>query len=528
VRIIVIGGSAAGLLAALILARGGHAVAVVERDHLEPAADVETAAATAARATAPQITLPHVLLATFRELLHERLPDVFAGLLDAGVVDAPLETQMPPTVRDRSQAPGDELLRPLMTRRATLDWVLGCAAATEPGVELRHGVQVTGLVADPGDPPRVRGVLTDDGELAGDLVVAAGGRRSPLDRWLATVGARPSQTSVAECGLAYFGRQYRIRTGELPGPVETRVVAGLDEFTVGIWAGDNSTMQLALAPLTADRRFRPARDPAVFTAALRTIPFYASWLDVLDPITDVTVMGGLHNTLRRLVADGRPVATGLLAVGDAVCTTNPTFGRGLGVALRTVADLADALAAHADDRYAQALAMDHAVTEHVAPWYADQAETDAARLAMLRHTILGAPPPATSPPAAGRVTFMQLRAASQIDPMAFRAVVRTMGMVGRPADIYEDPDLVARVQAVLADGNPPTMPQPTRDELEAALSTTRPRGDNRAVAHRVAPLHPGPAAPTHADQAVAHEVTPLHPARQVRRSCALCDSGRGA
>jgi hypothetical protein len=230
-------------------------------------------------------------------------------------------------------------------------------------------------------------------------------------------------------------------------------------------------MQLALAPLTADRRFRPARDPAVFTAALRTIPFYASWLDVLDPITDVTVMGGLHNTLRRLVADGRPVATELLAVGDAVCTTNPTFGRGLGVALRTVVDLADA---HADDRYAQALAMDHAVTEHVAPWYADQAETDAARLAMLRHTVLGAPPPATPPPAAGRVTFMQLRAASQIDPLVFRAVVRTMGMVGRPTDIYEDPDLVARVQAVLADGNPPTMPQPTRDELEAALSTTRP------------------------------------------------------
>jgi type II secretory pathway pseudopilin PulG len=38
-------------------------------------------------------------------------------------------------------------------------------------------------------------------------------------------------------------------------------------------------------------------------------------------------MAGLHNTLRRLVVDGTPVATGLHAIGDSVCTTNPTLGR---------------------------------------------------------------------------------------------------------------------------------------------------------------------------------------------------------
>jgi hypothetical protein len=44
---------------------------------------------------------------------------------------------------------------------------------------------------------------------------------------------------------------------------------------------------------------------------LRTIPAFAAWLDVMEPITGVFAMGGLHNTLRRLVADGAPVATGL-------------------------------------------------------------------------------------------------------------------------------------------------------------------------------------------------------------------------
>ena len=199
-QIIVIGGSAAGLSAALMLARGGHGVTVLERDDLRPAPDVETAAATAFRAAAPQIVQPHVLLSTCRLVLKHRLPDVYSELLTAGAVEASLTSQMPATLTDRSAAPGDDELVPLMTRRATLDWVLGRAACTEPGVEIRHGLRVIGLVAEPGDPPRVRGVRTETGEVLGDLIVDATGRRSALDRWLIAVGARPSATSYAECG----------------------------------------------------------------------------------------------------------------------------------------------------------------------------------------------------------------------------------------------------------------------------------------------------------------------------------------
>ena len=153
---------------------------------------------------------------------------------------------------------------------------------------------------------------------------------------------------------------------------------------------------MVVAPLAADHRFRTARDPQVFTAVLRTVPTYAAWLEVMDPITGVFPMAGLHNTLRRLVADGTPAATGLHAIGDSVRTTNPTLGRGLALALSSAADLADAIGEHAADPAAQALALDRLVGAHVVPFYHDQAGIDAARLAMMRHTIFRAPPPRPS------------------------------------------------------------------------------------------------------------------------------------
>jgi glycine/D-amino acid oxidase-like deaminating enzyme len=76
VKIALVGGGAAGLFASLLLARAGHEVLVLEKDRVEPAPDVESAAASAFRAAAPQIVQPHIVMARCRELLLERLPDV--------------------------------------------------------------------------------------------------------------------------------------------------------------------------------------------------------------------------------------------------------------------------------------------------------------------------------------------------------------------------------------------------------------------------------------------------------------------
>lgn len=467
---VVVGGSAAGLVTALMLARAGHEVELVDRDELQPAADAEAAAKTALRPAAPQLVHPHAYQPLARRILRDRLPDVYAALLDAGAEESSITDRMPPTLADRSAGPGDEQLTTLLARRSTLDWVLQSAAAAQPGLRLTGRARVAGLLASDYDPPRVLGVRTERGEHPGDIVIDASGRRSAVDQWLAGIGARTSETVFAECGAAYYTRHYRMRPGApRPGPGRLALVGFLPFFTVAAFTGDNDTVTVALAPLVEDLPLKALRHPAAHDGVARMIRPVAKWLEVCHPASEVFAMGGLHNTLRRLVVDHRPVALGLHAVGDAVCTTNPTFGRGLSLAMQGAVDLVAVLAEHPDDPWAQAHAMDAAVTAQIAPWYADQAAADSARLASIRRALRGEPP-VPLPDLAGGVTPAHLVAAAMVDPDLYRVFASLIGMLRRPSDVYGDPDTAARVRAVCAaaDVSPPGL-GPSRADLLAAL-----------------------------------------------------------
>ncbi|MFD2078946.1 Dehydrogenase (flavoprotein) [Actinopolymorpha cephalotaxi] len=479
-RIAVVGGSLAGLVAAMLLGRRGHEVVVLDRDDLTPAGDPEAAAATAFRAGAPQIVQLHVIRPLGWLPVRRHLPDVYAGWLDAGVVEYPLAQQMPPTLADRSPRPGDDELTMLLFRRSTIDWVIRRSVAAEPGVDVRSDVRVTGLTAAAGDPPRVTGVTTDAGIVEADLVVDASGRRTRIDQWLRGIGARPTELTAAECGVAYYTRYYRLRPGAtLPGSPAMMVNLPMRRFMLAMFGCDHDTVGMCLVPPAEDRAFKAVRDPAVFTAVARTVPQAAAWLDVMEPETGVYPMGDLHNTLRRLVVDGVPVATGILAVGDSLCTTNPTFARGIAFALQQVIHLADAVGEYPVEELTKV--MDELTSTRIEPWFADQAAIDAARLAALRRELRRTPaePGGSAGPggsggsggsADGRVDLASLRQAAGFDPDLFRAQVRLLGMLTPAEEILADPAVVRRVREILASVERPPLPDPSDEELAAALA----------------------------------------------------------
>jgi hypothetical protein len=138
--------------------------------------------------------------------------------------------------------------------------------------------------------------------------------------------------------------------------------------------------------------------------------------------------------------------------------------------MHSAVNLVNALDQYGENWNDLALALDQHAGEHVEPFYTEQATTDAARLAALRHTILGTPPP-PPPNYPDRVTHAQLRTAAPFDPMVFRAFWKIMGMVCRPDDVYTDPAVVARTHAIIRHhGSSPLIAQPSREQLTAALT----------------------------------------------------------
>lgn len=120
---------------------------MLDRDPVEPAANLEAAAAATFRPTTPQFVPPHFVLPRCRLLLQQVFPDVYDELLAAGAGEAALAAAMPPTLADRGERTGDEQYTAVATRRSTLDWVLRRAVLAQAGIEARGGVRVTGIKA---------------------------------------------------------------------------------------------------------------------------------------------------------------------------------------------------------------------------------------------------------------------------------------------------------------------------------------------------------------------------------------------
>jgi 2-polyprenyl-6-methoxyphenol hydroxylase-like FAD-dependent oxidoreductase len=433
--IVVCGGSIVGLSLAMMLAQDGHRVTVLERDAAPPPADPWNGWA---RPGVAQFHQPHNLLARSRLIFDQEFPGMVERLEAAGCVWVDWLAVMPPLIRDRTPRPGDDRFRFITGRRPVVEAVLAEAAAETEGVEIRRGVHVAGLKTSGTGVPHVAGVRTTGGEdLEADLVVDAMGRRSRLAEWLTDAGASPPYVESEDCGFVYNTRYF---TGPKPPAFLAPPITAMGTVSLLTLPGDNNTWSVTVWAASGDAALRGLRDPDRFMAVVRACPLHAHWVDG-EPITDVLVTAGVVDRYRRLVVDGRPVATGLVAVGDAWACTNPSAGRGMTVGLIHAQCLRDVVRDHAGDADALVRAMDEATEAEVTPFYRAQINADRARFAEMDALRRGEEPPPPEPQAAA------IAGAVMRDPDVFRAMLEAGMCLARPDEVFRRPDVMAKVEA---------------------------------------------------------------------------------
>jgi 2-polyprenyl-6-methoxyphenol hydroxylase-like FAD-dependent oxidoreductase len=464
--VLIIGGGICGIGAALLLARDGHEVTVLERD-ADPLPDSPQAAwDTWRRKGVAQFRQPHNFMPGLRLILEAELPDVHDALRRAGASRLDFVHPLPPFFADQSPRPVDDTLWTYTARRPTGEWVFANALRDEPRVTMRRGIRAVGLLTGPsatGDIPHVVGVRTADGEeLRADIVIDAMGRGSRSPEWLTAVGARPPYQEQADCGFTYYTRYFRGTEPPRVGPVLTPV----GTIAILTLPGDNDTWSVTLFTASDDTAVRSLRHAEKWTAVVRAFPLQAHWLDG-EPITDVLAMSGVVDRYRRFVVDGRPVATGFVAVADAWACTNPSAGRGLSVGLMHVVRLRDVLrAAHDPAALAQEF---HAVTEaEIAPWYSSQIAADRLRFSEIEALREGREPPQPVDELSRRL--LALFTTMTVDPDLFRSGLEYIGTVTPIHEIFARPEVAHRVQEAMQGSPPVQMPGPDRKQLLEILA----------------------------------------------------------
>ena len=456
-RIAVLGGGVTGLASALLLARGGHDVTLVERDPVPVGPPLDSPSWP--RRGIPHFLQPHAFTARGCQELERRLPDVHADLLAAGAAVVECGPKCP-----GGAVTGDEDLKFLAVRRPLIEWALRRALLPEDGVRVMAGATATGVVADQGP---VTAVEVNGAPLPVDVVVDAMGRRSPMASWLAKAGVDCPPVESSDCGVVYYSRYYRVRAGfDLP---DGRWVLGprgdLGYLGFSTFPGDNRTFAALLAVPRGVSEWRVLNDSAAFEAVVALIPGLRVWAnpEAVEPITDVLPLAGMRNLLR---ARGPGWPAEVFPVGDALSHTDPVLAHGLSFGLIHAAAVADALAAH--EHLGQAMtAYDEAVLPELRRRYDLATELDSQRFR------LWSGEPVDFAHHDGDYALFSIvagGAAAMADAEVFRVVMRRIGLLDSTQVLDDDLVMQQRIEQLFGEmtsrGAPP--PGPSREELLTA------------------------------------------------------------
>ncbi|MFB7808262.1 NAD(P)/FAD-dependent oxidoreductase [Streptomyces virginiae] len=316
--VVVSGASLAGSAAAILLARRGVRVALLERR-----SDPE----------AYKVLCTHSITANAYPVLDEL--GLVPAIEKAGAVrnEARWYTRWG-WIEPRAAPGGPELPYAYNIRRSTLDPMIRSLAGRTPGVDLLLGHQVTGLVREAGRTVGVRASTPrGEREIRARLVVGADGKDSAVAK-LAGVPGREYQNGR-------FGYFAHFRDLPLRGGLGHTWF--LDPDMAYAFPNEDGVTVIAVLP---GKKWLPAFREDLegsFLAFVRALP-EAPPIDSAERTTKIT------GTVNYPLHSRRPTAPGVALVGDAALTGDPLWGVGCGWALESAGWLAEAIAPAATGR----------------------------------------------------------------------------------------------------------------------------------------------------------------------------------
>jgi 2-polyprenyl-6-methoxyphenol hydroxylase-like FAD-dependent oxidoreductase len=351
----VIGASLAGLCAAKVLSDFYDRVTVFERDDLPSTPSNRTAV--------PQGRHVHLLMARGALEFEELFPGLLDDMVAAGV----------PVLKNRPDciyfgAAGHVLgtghtLRDEFTAyvpsRPQLEWQIRQRVIQLPNVEIQHR-SVAQPRLDVG-AQRVTGVYLDsdggnDSEpdyVAADLVVDAAGRGTRLPVWLEQWGYQRAPEKTVDVGIGYASQQLRLPEGTVRERVVVAGASRQEPRGLGLLGYGDGTWTLTTFGVG---KVEPPRSfPEMLALAKLILPERISTaLQEAEPIGDPAFHRYPTSRWRRYHKLERFPA-GILPLGDAVASFDPTYGQGMTMTSLQAGHLRRALAGGADENLAREL-----------------------------------------------------------------------------------------------------------------------------------------------------------------------------
>ncbi len=337
---VVIGASIAGLCAARVLSERYDRVTIFDRDGL-PAGPQN-------RQAVPQGRHLHLLLARGAEELGELFPGLLEDMVAAGV---PILENQPECVHFGAAGhvlgTTDRLREEFTTyvpSRPQLEWQIRRRVEQIDNVDFekrsvsqprfdKATQRVTGVEVD-----------TDVGEpefVAADLVVDSTGRGTRLPVWLEQWGfERPRETTV-DVGVTYATHRLRMPDGLIKEKLVVNGASHDQHVGLGLLLYEDGTWILTTFGVAKEV---PPQNFAEMCAVAEKIlpPHLAAAVRQAEPVDDIAFHKYPTSRWRRF-DKLRRFPAGIVPVGDAVVSFNPTFGQGMTMSILQAANLRQAL-----------------------------------------------------------------------------------------------------------------------------------------------------------------------------------------